>query len=147
MRRARSCEVYIDGASRGNPGPSGIGFVFLNGKAVPIRRVSRYIGETTNNVAEYLALVYAMNEAIRAGYRSVTVRTDSELLARQVSGIYRVRDKTLRLFYDLVKDASQGFRDFHIEHVPRTENRLADRLARQGSHGRNESTGILKAIG
>ena len=129
MKRTQSCEVYIDGASRGNPGPAGVGVVFMDPAGV--RQFSKYLGETTNNVAEYLALVYALQEAMRAGYAALTVKTDSELLARQVNGQYRVRDAQLRLFHDLVLHLAQGFRQCRVEHIPRTENRLADRLAGQ----------------
>ena len=129
MKRTQSCEVYIDGASRGNPGPAGVGVVFMDPTGV--RQFSKYLGETTNNVAEYLALVYALQEAMQAGYAALTVKTDSELLARQVNGQYRVRDGQLRLFHDLALHLAQGFRQCRVEHVPRTENRLADRLAGQ----------------
>ena len=129
MKRTQSCEVYIDGASRGNPGPAGVGVVFMDPAGA--RHFSKYLGETTNNVAEYLALVYALQEAMQAGYDVLTVKTDSELLARQVNGQYRVRDGQLRLFYDLALHLAQGFRQCRVEHVPRTENRLADRLAGQ----------------
>ena len=131
MKRTRSCEIYIDGASRGNPGPSGIGVVLMDGANTPARQLSIYIGETTNNVAEYLALVYALQEALRGGYAEVMVRTDSELLARQVNGQYRVRDPHLRLFHDLAAHLAKGFRACRVEHIPRTQNRLADRLAGQ----------------
>jgi len=131
MKRTRSCEIYIDGASRGNPGPSGIGVVLLDGAEVPARQLSVYLGETTNNVAEYLALVYALQEALRGGYTEVKVKTDSELLARQINGQYRVRDPHLRLFYDLAVHLAKGFRACRVEHIPRTQNRLADRLAGQ----------------
>ena len=129
MKPTRSCEVYIDGASRGNPGPAGVGVVFLDGKHQPIRQLAKYLGETTNNVAEYLALIYALQEALQAGYRSVTVRTDSELLARQVNGQYKVRDPRLRLFHDLALHLMRGFARCAIEHIPRTQNAFADRLA------------------
>lgn len=129
MKPIRSCEVYIDGASRGNPGPAGIGVAFFDGTARPVHEFSKYLGETTNNVAEYLALVYALQEATRHGYTAVTVKTDSELLARQVNGQYRVRDAQLRLFHDLALHLAQGFRSFSISHVPRSQNAAADRLA------------------
>ena len=131
MKPIPSCEVYIDGASRGNPGPAGVGVVFVNGDAQPIRQFNAYVGETTNNVAEYLALIYGMQEALQCGLRTLRVKTDSELLARQINGQYRVRDPQLRLFHDLAKHLAQAFRGFSIEHVPRTQNRLADRLASQ----------------
>ena len=129
MKRTQSCEVYIDGASRGNPGPAGVGVVFMDPAGT--RQFSKYLGETTNNVAEYLALVYALQEALQAGYAALTVKTDSELLARQVNGQYRVRDSQLRLFHDLALHLAQGFRQCRVEHIPRTENRIADRLAGQ----------------
>ena len=126
MKPTRSCEVTIDGASRGNPGPSGIGVVF----AEPVnRRLSKYLGETTNNVAEYLALIYALQEALREGLTAVSVKTDSELLARQMSGAYRVRDPQLRLLHDLAAHLAQGFQACRITHIPREQNTAADRLA------------------
>lgn len=133
MTPSRSCEVYIDGASRGNPGPAGIGIAFTNGTSRPVREVSKYIGETTNNVAEYLALVYAQQEALALGCTTLTVKTDSELLVRQVNGQYKVRDARLRMLYDLVVHVGQRFSAWRVEHVPREQNRLADRLAGQGA--------------
>ena len=126
MTRTRRCEIYIDGASRGNPGPAGIGVAFVGGP-----HFSTYLGETTNNVAEYLALVYALQEALREGYTTVTIKTDSELLARQMNGQYQVRDGQLRLFQDLARHLVQGFHHCTIQHVPRTQNTVADRLAGQ----------------
>ena len=131
MRPTPSCEIYIDGASRGNPGPAGVGAVFLDGKAKPVRQFSKYLGETTNNVAEYLALIYALQEALRAGDTSVTVKTDSELLARQIAGQYKVRDPQLRLLHDLARHLADGFIRCEVTHIPRTQNTLADRLAGQ----------------
>lgn len=136
MKPTRSCEVYIDGASLGNPGPAGIGVVFLDGEAKPIRQFSKYLGETTNNVAEYLALVYALQEARQLRCDRISVKTDSELLARQLSGQYKVRDATLRLLHDLARHLTHGFAACRVEHIPRTQNRLADRLAGQAAKKR-----------
>ena len=128
----------MDGASRGNPGPSGIGAVLQPSDAAgPVRHLSKYIGETTNNVAEYLALVYALQEALRGGYTDVTVKTDSELLARQLNGEYRVRNGQLKLFHDLAADLIRGFQTCRIHHIPRTQNALADRLAGQAVTSRS----------
>ena len=129
MQPIRSCEVYIDGASLGNPGPAGVGVVFLDGDAKPMRQFSKYLGEATNNVAEYLALIYALQEAHQIGCPKVSVKTDSELLARQLNGQYKVRDAQLRLLHDLALHLTHGFAAWRIEHIPRTQNRLADRLA------------------
>lgn len=129
MKPTPHCEIYIDGASRGNPGPAGAGVVLFNGGTAPARQFSKYLGETTNNVAEYLALVYALQEALRAGYGAVTVKTDSELLARQFNGLYRVRDPHLRILHDLARHLADGFARCEVMHIPRTQNTLADRLA------------------
>ena len=134
--------MFIDGASRGNPGPAGIGIAILPADArqsaepTPIRQVSKYLGETTNNVAEYLALVYALHEARTAGCRRLVVKTDSELVSRQVSGAYQVRDPVLRLLHDLALHLMREFASVRVEHIPRTANRLADRLAGQAVRGR-----------
>ena len=133
MKPIRSCEVFIDGASLGNPGPAGIGVVFLDGNAKPFRQLSKYLGETTNNVAEYLALVYALQEARQIRCQQISVKTDSELLARQITGRYKVRDARLRILHDLALNLTQGFSAWRIEHIPRTQNRLADRLAGQAA--------------
>ena len=129
MTPTQRYEVYIDGASRGNPGPAGVGVVFTDGSATPLREFAQYLGETTNNVAEYLALIYALQEALRHGYTALRVKTDSELLARQVNGIYRVRHPQLRLFHDLVLHLRGGFQEVSVEHIPREQNTRADRLA------------------
>ena len=136
MKPTRSCEVYIDGASLGNPGPAGVGVVFLDGDAKPIRQLSKHLGDTTNNVAEYLALVYALQEARQIGWLRVRVKTDSELLARQINGQYKVRDAQLRLLHDLALSLTRGFAEWRIEHIPRTQNRMADRLAGRAAKGR-----------
>ena len=133
MRPTRSCEIYIDGASLGNPGPAGVGVVVLDGDATPLRELSCPIGETTNNVAEYLALVYALHEALRLGCTSVTVKTDSELLARQMTGQYKVRDTRLRWLHSLAVHMVGAFPHWQIEHIPRTRNTRADRLAGQAA--------------
>ena len=131
MKPTPAYEVYIDGASRGNPGPASVGMAFFDGETRPIRQFARSIGETTNNVAEYLALLYALQEALFAGYASLTIKTDSELLARQINGQYKVRDRHLKLFHDLALHLMQGFRRCRVEHIPRTQNTVADRLAAQ----------------
>ena len=147
MRPIRSCEVFIDGASRGNPGPSGIGVVFKDGRGETGKQLSRYIGETTNNVAEYLALIYALQQALRDGYSALTVHTDSELLARQVNGQYKVRDPQLRLFHGLALELIKGFARCAIDHVPRIRNAAADRLAGAAvTHHQRKTIGSISQI-
>ncbi len=143
---AGSVAIYIDGASLGNPGPAGIGVVFMGNGRTPIRQLGKPVGETTNNVAEYLALLYALQEAVCAGCRTVSIRTDSELLARQMNGQYRVRDRRLRLLYDLAVHLRQAFQGVRIEHVPREENRLADRLAGEAARASARQLGAVSPM-
>ena len=119
----------MDGASRGNPGPAGIGVVALNGGDTPVHQLSKPLGRATNNVAEYLALIYGLQWALGAGYTTIGVKTDSELLVRQVHGQYRVRDEHLRLFHGLAQDLLSHFTSWSLAHVPREQNVQADRLA------------------
>ena len=147
MKPTRSCEVFIDGASRGNPGPAGIGVVFTGARGAAGRQLSRYIGETTNNVAEYLALIYALQQALRDDCTALAVHTDSELLARQLTGQYRVRDPRLRLFHDLAVEMVKGFARFSIQHIPRSRNAQADRLAGDAVKGRRPATAPQAATG
>ena len=88
-------------------------------------------------MAEYLALLYALQEALLAGVASVAIKTDSELLARQLTGQYKVRDEQLRLFHQLALHLVRGFAHWRIEHIPRTQNRLADRLAGRAADGKS----------
>jgi ribonuclease HI len=130
--------VYTDGASLGNPGPAGAGAVFIDADGRVVARVSKYLGETTNNVAEYLALVYALQEALRRGFRRLVIKADSELMIRQLSGEYQVRDGTLRLFYDLAQSARRAFDLCTFEHIGRSGNAEADRLAGQAAKLRRD---------
>jgi len=141
MKTTRSCDVYIDGASKGNPGPSGVGVVFLepDGTTTVHKEISKHIGPATNNVAEYLALIYALQEALKQQMTNLRVRTDSELLARQVTGIYKVKNPQLRLFHDLALHLIEGFHSCRIEHIPREQNAQADKLASRAAMRENRA--------
>lgn len=132
--------VYVDGASAGNPGPAGIGVVFVDASAQPFLQLYKYLGETTNNVAEYLAVLYALQEAQARAIRRLTVRSDSELLVKQLNGQYKVRDGTLRLFHDLAQQARQAFEQITIEHIDRRQNAQADRLAAEAVESRFDTS-------
>ncbi len=125
--------LFVDGASRGNPGPSGVGIAIFEKKesSKPLAEIAVYLGETTNNVAEYCALLVGLQEAARRAAPAVEVFTDSELLARQVTGQYKVRDARLQWLHALVRHAAAGFSSFSITHIPREQNKKADRLANQ----------------
>ena len=124
----KEIEIYIDGASKGNPGPSGIGVVICqDGKT--IKNISSYIGNATNNIAEYTALIFALQEALKLKAETVTVNTDSELLYKQIKRLYKIKNPNLLRLYIQFTHLVADFKDFTIKHIPREKNRGADRLA------------------
>ncbi len=120
-----------DGASRGNPGPAAVGVVVEDASGRVLREVSEAIGQATNNVAEYRALLRALEEARKLGAREVEIRTDSELVARQLLGQYRVRDPDLRPLFESARRQLATFDRVSVRSVPRSENARSDWLARQ----------------
>ena len=121
-------EIYIDGASKGNPGPSGVGVVICsNGKTV--KNTAVYIGNTTNNIAEYSALIYGLQEALILKAQKITINTDSQLLYRQVKRIYRIKNPGILGLYNQAVHLMSGFREVLINNIPRQNNRGADKLA------------------
>jgi ribonuclease HI len=125
MKRA---VIHTDGASSGNPGASGIGVVIEFGNKT--YEHSAYIGVATNNVAEYEALIRGLEEALALGAQEVEARMDSELLAKQLSGEYRVKHPGLLPLYQKVLRLVASFRRVTFAHVPRQENKRADKLAK-----------------
>jgi ribonuclease HI len=121
--------IHIDGAARGNPGRAGVGVLILRPDGQVVERVHRSIGEATNNVAEYQALLLALERAQALGYAEIEVYSDSELLVRQLQGRYQVKHPALRELYAMAREHIGRFRRFGIEHVPREENAEADALA------------------
>src|SRR3989344_3085597 len=128
--------IHVDGASRGNPGPASVGVEIRDEKGKVVKTVSDYIGTTTNNVAEYFGLITALQEAaiLRAG--KVHIFTDSELLAKQFSGEYKTKEPFLRLLAHQAKRLSGFFDECRVTHVPREENKAADKLANEALDGR-----------
>jgi len=124
--------LHVDGASFGNPGPSGIGYVLLSdGKTV--EEVSLDVGWGTNNQAEYRALEGGLRAAKGHGVRDVVVRSDSQLLVRQMSGEYKVKDARLRLLKAEIDGLVSTFDRVSYEYVPRERNARADALAKAGA--------------
>jgi ribonuclease HI len=121
--------INADGASRGNPGPAAIGATIKDEQGRLIARISRPIGQATNNQAEYRAVIAALQEAIRLGARKVDIRLDSELVVRQLNGRYRVKNAVLKNLYQEAKGLLARLETVTIRHVPREQNRGADRLA------------------
>ncbi len=122
-------ELYIDGASRGNPGKAGIGFViFKNGHE--ILRDGKYIGVKTNNEAEYFALLLGLKKCLELGINSVKIYSDSKLLVNQINGIYKIKDDKLKRLYKEIRKILKNI-NYKIEHIPREKNKIADNIANQ----------------
>ena len=121
--------LYCDGASRGNPGAAAYGWVLFDAAQNEVAAHGEAIGKNTNNVAEYTALVKGLEHAVEFGVRRIRVRMDSELVVRQILGIYRVKNPGLKPLFEAAQRARARFPSFHIEHVPRAENARADALA------------------
>jgi len=125
--------AYTDGASRGNPGHSGIGVILKDEQGNILASHFDFIGTTTNNIAEYKALVHCLKMARETHCTHLIVHSDSELMVRQLQGSYKVKDKGLRQYFDEARTmlASASF-SFEIRHVAREQNEQADELANRG---------------
>ena len=121
--------IFIDGASRGNPGPASAGVVFQDADGKTIKNLSTRLGHTTNNVAEYSALILALQEAAMMRMKELRVFTDSELLAKQFNGEYKVKEDTIKVLNCFVSHLRRGFKSLSLSHIPREQNKLADREA------------------
>jgi len=125
-------QIYVDGASSGNPGDSGAGMVIFDGNGNEIFRDSIFLGKMTNNMAEYEALLRALQKARERGAQNVVVYTDSLLVANQVKGTYKINNHILRQYVVSVKKIISNFDHFAIQYIPREQNRIADKLAKSG---------------
>jgi ribonuclease HI len=130
--------LHIDGASKGNPGRAGVGICITNEDGKTVSTLSRYLGHKTNNEAEYWALLLGVREAKRLGGEVLRIFTDSELIEKQVNGIYRVKDLKLKSLHRAAIQDLRGFSSFKIESVPREQNKEADRLANEAIRRRSE---------
>lgn len=124
----RQLEIYIDGAAKGNPGPAGIGVVIVQGGEV-LKNIANFIGNATNNVAEYTALIYALQEALLLKAESLKINTDSQLLCRQIKKEYKVKNANIRVLYNQALHLLSGFKEISLNHIARENNRGADKLA------------------
>ena len=142
MSQSPEVIVHIDGASRGNPGPAAYAVVMESRDGSRLTGFSEYFGEATNNIAEYQALLAALEYALRNHYKRIHVLTDSELLARQLEGVYKVKSPALKLLRERAQQMIAHLESFSIKHVPREKNQEADRLANQaldaGARGKKQ---------
>jgi ribonuclease HI len=125
--------AYTDGASRGNPGESGIGVILKDESGNLLAEHYGYIGRTTNNVAEYTALASCLKLVQKMECGALVVHSDSELMVRQLNGVYKVKDEGIQKHYRRVRKLLEALPvQFEIRHIPREKNREADRLANRG---------------
>jgi ribonuclease HI len=129
--------IHTDGAARGNPGPAGAGAILRDAETgETLAEVAEGLGRATNNVAEWTAVRLALEEARRLGADRVDLRMDSELVARQINGIYRVKHPDLKPIHAAVMELLRSFDGYTIGHVPRELNKDADRLSNVAIDGR-----------
>jgi ribonuclease HI len=128
--------LRTDGGARGNPGPAGAGFVIeVDGEVVCA--AGRYLGECTNNVAEYEAVIWGLENCLELGYRKVTVFSDSELLVKQLNGQYCVKNEGLKPLFKRTLELLRKYESFDVVHVRRENNRQADALANEAMDARD----------
>lgn len=128
---APAWRANIDGGSRGNPGPAAYGVVIRDPRGEIVARLKKYIGRTTNNVAEYYGLIAALDYAQSNNVRSLHIESDSELLVKQMRGQYKVKSADLQPLFERAKKMSQSFALFRVSHVYREQNHEADALANE----------------
>jgi ribonuclease HI len=131
MSKGKPFVLYSDGASRGNPGNGGGGAVLYDGSGAVIASVKRYLGVCTNNEAEYRALMLGLEEALKRGIKNLKIFLDSELLVRQIEGIYRVKNRNLQGLMHEVRKLLSLLDTYKVEHVAREKNTMADSLANE----------------
>ena len=130
-RSGRSLVLYSDGSSRGNPGPAAIGVVMLDGTGTTVGQHSERIGEATSNQAEYRALIAGLELALKLGAKRVDINLDSELVAKQLKGEYKVKNAGLKPLFHQTSQLLKKFDSFSIAHLPSRKNKRAHELVRQ----------------
>jgi ribonuclease HI len=123
--------LFTDGACRGNPGNGGAGAVLVGKNGEVVSTAKRFLGHCTNNIAEYQALILGLGEALGRGATAISIYLDSELIVRQIQGIYRVKNPTLKPLMADVRALLDRFDTWQVAHVPRSENAVADKLANE----------------
>ena len=124
-------QLFTDGGSRGNPGPAGAGFVLMDFSGTIVEKGGKFIGRTTNNVAEYSALIFGLEAALKLAVSELVCYSDSELIVRQINGQYKVKDAVLKTYHLKVKNLLSKFKKVLFVSVPREKNRLADKLVNE----------------
>lgn len=139
VEKHAKARLNVDGGARGNPGPAGCGYVLSTGDG-PLLQRGEYLGEATNNVAEYRALIAGLQAAVQMGVEELEVLADSELVVRQMTGEYRVKNQGLKPLFAQAQSLAAGIGKVSFRHIPREHNREADRLANMAIDARGPVT-------
>jgi ribonuclease HI len=123
--------LYTDGACRGNPGYGGAGAVLIDEKGNTVATAKAFLGTCTNNIAEYKALILGLEEALKRRHRKLHVFMDSELLVKQINGLYQIKSSHLKVLMQDVKRLLSSLDEYTVEHIDRSKNHIADLLANQ----------------
>jgi len=123
--------LYTDGACRGNPGQGGAGAVLVDETGEIVATVRHSLGHCTNNIAEYKALIFGLEEALKKRYGRLNIFLDSELLVNQIKGSYKVKNENLKILMSEVKKLLSYFDSYKVEHIDRSQNHMADKLANE----------------
>lgn len=124
----KKISLYVDGGARGNPGPAGLGVVIFDTAGKKLKEFNKYLGIATNNIAEYNAVIYGLQEALIEKAEEIELCLDSELVAQQLKGEYRVKDSKLKPLFEQALHLISGFKKIDIKHIPREKNKEADKL-------------------
>lgn len=127
--RSKRTRLYTDGAARGNPGPAGAGAVIISPDGHVVAKIGKFLGDSTNNVAEYMGLILGLRRAKAMGIKELDVFSDSELLVRQLAGDYAVKAEHLRPLHDEARSLLKTFSEIQVRHIPREENAQADAMS------------------
>jgi ribonuclease HI len=127
--RRKRTRLYVDGAARGNPGPAGAGAVILNPDGHVVAKLGKFLGDSTNNVAEYMGLILGLKRAKAMGIKELDVFSDSELMVKQLAGDYAVKAEHLRPLHDEARALLRAFAEVEVRHIPREENAQADLMS------------------
>ncbi len=130
-------DVYIDGASKGNPGKSAYGIViFINDKVY--KKTGGFIGITTNNVAEYISLIFSLIECIPFQKDEIEIKSDSLLLVKQINGEYKILDEKLKILHFIAKSLLRRYKNIKIKYIEREKNKIADEIANSFIENKND---------
>jgi len=123
--------LYTDGGARGNPGPGAIGVIIKNHEGKVIKEIGKFIGRSTNNEAEYRAIIEGLKECKEKGAKELECFLDSLLVVNQLNGIFKVKDEKIKVFWSEVKELEKSFKEVLYHHIPRSKNYLADKVVNE----------------